>query len=115
MTLQELILAVEQVSRRYAAAYGIQRSEDWAVMKISEEVGEMVRMHLKRTGQARVSASEAATLRLEFENELADVLGQVLVLASVAGVDLSAALERKWLRWHPDRLSDADYDKSRPA
>lgn len=56
-----------------------------------------------RNGQAPISADEADTLQEEFEKELADVLGQVLVLASLTGVNLSAALERKWLRWHPDR------------
>lgn len=107
MTLQELTHAIEQVSRRYAETNGIQRTEDWAVMKLTEEVGELVRAHLKRTDRARVAEGEVGTLQVEFEHELADVLGQVLVLAALTNVDLSAALERKWLRWHPDRVTAA--------
>jgi hypothetical protein len=40
---------------------------------------------------------------------MADVLGQLLVLAKLSGTDLSAAVERKWLRWHPSRMSEQAY------
>jgi len=79
------------------------------MLKLAEEVGELVRAHLKKTGQARVSSAEQDTLQQEYENELADVLGQLLVLAALSKVDLGAVLDRKWLRWHPDRISATDY------
>ena len=104
MNIEELRKKVDEVSVIYASKFNINRTEEWAVMKLIEEVGELTRAHLKSTGQARVSPAEADVLRNNFENELADVLGQVLVLSKIANVDLSEAIERKWLKWHPDRI-----------
>jgi NTP pyrophosphatase (non-canonical NTP hydrolase) len=106
--LQALADAIESVSARYAERFGIRRDLDWCLLKLSEELGELTQAHLKRTGQARVDA-QSADLRLRFEDEMADVLGQLLVLAKLSGTDLYAALNRKWLRWHPSRLSDEAY------
>ena len=47
----------------------------------------------------RASELDAATARLQFEDELADVLGQLLLVASHHEVDLETAVRRKWLRW----------------
>jgi len=109
MTLKELTAAIESVSVRYAQRYGIKRDIDWCMLKLTEELGELRRVHLKRSGQARVSTTERTGLDRAFEDELADVLGQLLVLASRSNVDLDAALDRKWLRWHPSRLGDEAY------
>jgi NTP pyrophosphatase (non-canonical NTP hydrolase) len=113
MNLKELTIAVEAISERYANAHDFQRSEDWAIMKLAEEVGELTQAHLKRKGQARQSSASQDALQRSYEDELADVLGQVLVLAGLSRVDLATALDRKWLRWHPDRMSAADYDSQR--
>lgn len=113
MNLKELTVAIEAISERYATAHGFRRSEDWAIMKLAEEVGELTQAHLKRKGQARQSSASTEALQRSYEDELADVLGQVLVLAGLSGVDLATALDQKWLRWHPDRMSAADYDAQR--
>lgn len=103
MQLDDLSKQIEEVSAGYAAKFAIQRSEDWALLKLVEEVGELTQAHLKLTGRARVSVGDTDALQMSFENELADVLGQVLVLAKLANVDLINAIDRKWLAWHPDR------------
>lgn len=103
MKLDELSKQVEEVSVSYAEKFAIRRDEDWAMLKLVEEVGELTRAHLKLTNRARVSDEEAEALRTSFEDELADVLGQVLVMANLANVDLANAIDRKWLAWHPDR------------
>lgn len=103
MDIETLKQKMDEVSVGYARAFGIERSEDWALLKLVEELGELTRAHLKCSGQGRVSAEERASLRENFEDELADVLGQVLVLAALSGVDLARAIDRKWLKWHPDR------------
>jgi NTP pyrophosphatase (non-canonical NTP hydrolase) len=110
MDLSQLTRAIETISERYARAHGFQRSEDWAIMKLAEEVGELTQAHLRRKGQARQSSASPEALQRSYEDELADVLGQVLVLAGLSRVDLATALDRKWLRWHPDRMSAADYE-----
>jgi len=107
-SLETLTDAIEAVSARYAERFGIRRDLDWCLLKLAEELGELTQAHLKRTGQARVEGS-VADLDRRFEDEMADVLGQLLVLARLSGTDLNAALDRKWLRWHPSRLSEEAY------
>ena len=106
--LRSLTEAIEAVSARYAQRFGIRRDLEWCLLKLGEELGELTQAHLKRSGQARASA-DASDLTRRFEDEMADVLGQLLVLAKLSGTDLPAALERKWLCWHPSRMSEQSY------
>jgi NTP pyrophosphatase (non-canonical NTP hydrolase) len=106
--LRSLTEAIEAVSARYAQRFGIRRDLDWCLLKLGEELGELTQAHLKKSGQARADG-DSATLTRRFEDEMADVLGQLLVLAKLSGTDLSAAVERKWLRWHPSRMSEQAY------
>lgn len=108
VSLHALSDAIDAVSSRYASRFGIRRDLDWCLLKLTEELGELTQVHLKRTGQARVGDA-APELARRFEDEMADVLGQLLVLAKLSGTDLYAALDRKWLRWHPARLSEEAY------
>ena len=112
-SIRALTDAIEAVSSRYAQRYGIRRDVDWCLLKLTEELGELTQAHLKRVGQARSDGNTEDWAR-RFEDEIADVLGQVLVLAKLAGTDLDAALDRKWLRWHPSRLSDEEYRAVQP-
>ena len=106
--LRSLTDAIEAVSARYAQRFGIRRDLEWCLLKLGEELGELTQAHLKRSGQAR-SNGDTSELTRRFEDEMADVLGQLLVLAKLSGTDLPAALERKWLCWHPSRLSEQSY------
>jgi NTP pyrophosphatase (non-canonical NTP hydrolase) len=107
-SLGPLIEAIEAVSSRYAERYGIRRDIEWCLLKLAEELGELTQAHLQRTGQARREFHDAEMTE-RFEDEMADVLGQLLVLAKLSGADLDAALSRKWLRWHPSRMSEEAY------
>ena len=103
-TLRSLTDAVEAVSSHYADRFGIRRDVEWGLLKLSEELGELTQAHLKRVGQARSNGDTVEWTR-RFEDEMADVLGQLLVLAKLSATDLDAAIERKWMCWHPSRLS----------
>jgi NTP pyrophosphatase (non-canonical NTP hydrolase) len=111
--LQTLAEAVESVSARYAERFGISRDLDWCILKLTEELGELTQAHLKRSGRARTEAQDSE-LSGRFQDEMADVLGQLLVLAKLSGTDLYAALDRKWLRWHPSRISEEAYRTTPP-
>ena len=87
---------VERISRRYEAAYGIAPGEDWIVLKLQEELGELTQAYLAATGRSR-HKSEGETARQDLAREIADVLGFVLVLAERLQIDAGAALEAKWL------------------
>lgn len=107
MDLQQLTDQVEAVSRTYARIHGIDRDDAWFLLKLQEEVGELTQAFLMRAGQARDKGHSPEELEAGFRSELADVLSQLLVMARHHGVDLEAEIERKWMPWHPDRLSAA--------
>jgi NTP pyrophosphatase (non-canonical NTP hydrolase) len=101
MRLKELTDEVEAVSRIYARKHEIERNDTWFLLKLQEEVGELTRAFLMKTGQARDKGQSAAELEAGFRSELADVLCQVLLLARQYGVDLEAEVAGKWLVWNP--------------
>ncbi|WP_271215792.1 pyrophosphatase [Streptosporangium carneum] len=105
MDLERLTDKVEAVSSGYARAHGITRDDTWFLLKLQEEVGELTQAFLMRSGQARTKGRSPEELDSGFRAELADVLSQVLLMARHHRVDLEAEVERKWMPWHPDRLS----------
>ncbi|MEU8379226.1 pyrophosphatase [Streptosporangium sp. NPDC048865] len=105
MDLRQLTDEVEAVSSTYARKHGITRDDTWFLLKLQEEVGELTQVFLMRSGQARDKGCSPEELESNFRSELADVLSQVLLMARHHGIDLEAEVERKWMPWHPDRLS----------
>ncbi|WIB62983.1 pyrophosphatase [Curtobacterium sp. MCBD17_040] len=103
MQIDELSDEVEQVSAFYAERHGIDRSDDWFLLKLNEEVGELTQAYLARAGQARDKGRSAVELEGDFRSELADVFAQVLLIARRFHVDLSDEVARKWLVWKPSQ------------
>jgi NTP pyrophosphatase (non-canonical NTP hydrolase) len=85
---------VQQVSDIYAERFGVRRDDDWALIKLQEELGELAQAHLRLSRRGRGSADEAARA-----DEAADVLCMLLLYCRRHGIDLDAAVERKWLAW----------------
>ena len=94
MDLKALQADVLRISDIYAAEHGIQRDRDWALLKLQEELGELTAEHLRVSGRARGQADVQAQ-----GDEAADVLGMLLIYCDGAGIDLEAAMRRKWLKW----------------
>lgn len=98
MKLTELTADVLRISDIYAREHSIDRDRagngDWALLKLQEELGELTAEHLRLTGRAR-GAPDASALG----DEAADVLGMLLIYCDRAGIDLEAAMQRKWLKW----------------
>ena len=120
MELDALADRLERISVAYAAREGFTRDDDWFLLKLVEELGELTQIQLARTSRSKDRGYDAAQLdeRLavgprtrrgpaasrsdvvgRVRGECADVLGHVLLLARRHGVDLDAAVEEKWLRW----------------
>lgn len=99
MDIRELTARVEQVSQRYATRFAITRDDDWQILKLHEEVGELTQAHLMRRGQARSKGRSPEQLDADFRAEVADVLSQVLLLAHHHGIDVVEEVRRKWLVW----------------
>lgn len=94
MTLAGLSAQVARISDIYAGKYGIERDRDWALLKLQEELGELTAEHLRLSARAR-GAGDASALG----DEAADVLGMLLIYCDRAGIDIEAAMRRKWLKW----------------
>ena len=94
MNISDLTASVLRISDIYAAEHGIERSGDWALLKVQEELGELTTEHLRMSGRAR-GAADAVKLG----DEAADVLGMLLIYCDRAGIDIEDAMRRKWLKW----------------
>lgn len=92
---------IAQVSDIYARNYGIDRSGDWYLLKLQEEMGELTQAYLDASGRSRRPAGNEA--RAALAREMADVLGMLLLLARDEGVDLDRAVQEKWLSWLDER------------
>ncbi|MCD7111614.1 pyrophosphatase [Rhizobium sp. DKSPLA3] len=86
----------ERASVRYAETTGILRDDDWFILKLVEEMGEVTQAWNRLSGRARRKGLDEETLRTALEDETADLLGHVLLFAHRHGLDLDAAVERKW-------------------
>mgnify|MGYP000362666689 FL=1 len=98
-SLEELTALVSEVSDTYASRNDIARDDDWYLLKVQEELGELVAEYLKGTGRGRMKGADAATVRQALEDEAADVLAMLLLFARDNAIDLDAALERKWFKY----------------
>ena len=98
MGLKSLQASVLRISDIYAREHGIDREKaaagDWALLKVQEELGELTAEHLRTTGRARGAADHD-----KLGDEAADVLGMLLIYCAATGIDMEAAMQRKWLHW----------------
>ena len=98
LDLKALQADVLRISDIYAREHGSDRDKagtgDWALLKLQEELGELTAEHLRMSGRAR-GAADAGKLG----DEAADVLGMLLIYCDRAGIDIEAAMQRKWLHW----------------
>lgn len=99
MDLNILIGQLETISAGYAQKFDIDRTPDWFLLKLTEELGELIQSYLKYAGQARVNGVSQAELKRDLEEELADVLGMTLLVANHHHIDLQEAISRKWLQY----------------
>ena len=95
--LKDLMEQFESASERYAADNGMERDDDWFVLKLQEEMGELVQIWNRVTGRGRRKGMSDADLATALADETADVLGHILLFAHRSRLDLPAAIERKWL------------------
>lgn len=99
MEFKELQKKVFQNALRYGARYDVAIDQDFALLKLYEEVGEYtqaVLTHRKKCRPEKYLSEEES--KKELEKELADVLGMVVTNAHLFGIDLEEALKQKnWL------------------
>lgn len=99
MHLKEITEKLCQVSDIYAEKFGIRRDDDWFVLKIQEELGELTSAHLKLTQRARIGEITQSELNENLREEIADVVAMTLLFAQHRGIDVEHAIKDKWFRY----------------
>ncbi len=94
LTLAEVSDAAGEISDIYARNFGIERDDDWFLLKLQEELGELAQAHLRLSSRGRGAATEQ-----DRANEAADVLCMLLLYCRRFGIDPDAAVRSKWLAW----------------
>ena len=97
MEFRELQSTIMHVIEQYGKNYKIAIDEDFALLKLYEEVGEFaqaVLIHRQKCRTEKYLSEEDS--KAELAKELADILGMVIVNAHLLGVDLQEAVEQKW-------------------
>jgi NTP pyrophosphatase (non-canonical NTP hydrolase) len=100
MDIQKITDEVEKTSLLYTKKFEIERTPDWFILKLQEELGELIQSYLMMNGQARRKEKSTAELEQDFKQEVADVFAHVLLLAKHNGIDLEKEVQAKWLVWN---------------
>lgn len=97
MDLNLVSQQITTVSDNYARKFGITRNDDWYVLKLQEELGELIQSYLMMTGKGRQKDKTPEEIKAEFHKEVADVFCHVLLLAKHYQIDLDQVVADKWL------------------
>lgn len=94
--ISELTKIASSVIDSYGEKFDVEVTSEWMVMKLQEELGELVHDFLVVHGQNRknLPADEA---HKALADELADVLCFTLLVAQDHDVDIAKAVHDKWL------------------
>ena len=98
-TLADLTALAAEVSDMYERETGVLRNDDWYALKMQEELGELIAEHLRLSGRGRRKDLSDAEIIARRDDEAADLLAFLLLYARRNGIDLDAALNRKWFSY----------------
>ena len=98
MEFKELQKKMINTAKRYGEEYNIKIDEDFALLKLYEEVGEFaqaVLIHRKQSRPEKFVSEEESKEHLG--QELADIMGMTVLNANLLGIDLEGAVVKKWI------------------
>lgn len=99
MQFSELQEEINKNMDRYSQQNNITVDENWAVLKLLEELGEFsqsIIIHRRQSRPEKYLPEEES--KQEIAKELADVVGMAIVCAKIFDIDLEEALSKKWLK-----------------
>jgi NTP pyrophosphatase (non-canonical NTP hydrolase) len=100
MNIQAITEEIEKVSEKYTNKFEITKDSDWYILKLQEELGELIQSYLMMIGQARAKGKNQDELVQDFHREVADVFCHILLLAKHHQVDIEKEVADKWLVWN---------------
>ena len=98
MTFDEIRTGILEVAKIYGERFNVDIDQDFAILKLYEEVGEYaqaVLIHRKKSKPEKHTTENETQKRLG--EELADIIGMAIVNADLFGIDIQKAIEEKWL------------------
>ena len=98
MEFKKMQKEVLNTALRYGEKYNIKIDQDFALLKLQEEMGEFMQAMLiyKKKSRPEKYTSEEE-VKKQLSHEMADLLGMVLVNAHLFDIDLEKAIEEKWI------------------
>ena len=98
MEIKELQNKSSKVFLKNLKRDNIEVSDDYLVLKLTEELGEFVQSFLVHKKRCRPEKYlDVKKSKKNMSKELADVLGLVLVIAKKINIDVEEALVKKWI------------------
>ncbi len=88
-----------KITRIYSENFGVETSAEWCLLKLQEELGELVSAYLKLSGKTRAKGPSQEAMRQNLKEEIADVIGFTLAFADECGIDATDAFKDKWLKY----------------
>jgi len=82
----------------YGKRHNINFDQEFATIKLMEEVGEFAQdllIHQKKCRESKFVSQDIS--KQEIGYELADVIGMAMVNAHLLGIDLEKAIDKKWI------------------
>lgn len=102
MNVHKVTGQIKKVSDGYAKKFGIKRNSNWYILKLQEEMGELIQSYLMMTGNARQKDKTKEEIIEDFHKEMADVFCHVLLLARHHKINLEKEVAEKWLVWNKE-------------
>lgn len=102
MNVHKVTRQIKKVSDVYAKKFGIRRDSNWYILKLQEEMGELIQSYLMMTGRGRQKDKTKDQITEDFHKEMADVFCHVLLLARHHKINLEKEVEEKWLVWNKE-------------
>ncbi len=99
MNLNEITNQLSLVCDIYASKFDIRCDDDWFILKIQEELGELSSAYLKLTQRARIGNESKESLEKNLKDEIADVIAMTLLLAKHKDIDVEKAIKDKWFQY----------------
>ena len=98
MKFKELQCKIVQNAMNYGEKYGVVIDENFAILKLYEEVGEFAQailIHHKKSRPEKHLPEDVSKDALA--KELADIVGMAVLNAHILGIDLDEAINKKWI------------------
>jgi len=82
----------------YGKRHNIKIDQEFAIVKLFEEVGEFAQallIHQKKCRERKIVSEEIS--RQALAEEIADIIGMAMVNAHLLGINLEEAIDKKWI------------------